>query len=129
MRGLEPPRFLGHSHLKAACMPVSPHPRACHVGQTSRFFPTISLQGSATPVNIKLAAQGALPLKFQKNLEIISEFSFRILVFVPGGRFELPFPCGNNVLNVARLPVSPPGHVVYYSKINIQNFDIGLFAD
>ena len=21
MRGLEPPRFLGHSHLKAACMP------------------------------------------------------------------------------------------------------------
>ncbi len=27
MRGLEPPRFLRHSHLKAACMPVSPHPR------------------------------------------------------------------------------------------------------
>ncbi len=26
MRGLEPPRFLRHSHLKAACMPVSPHP-------------------------------------------------------------------------------------------------------
>jgi hypothetical protein len=23
-RGLEPPSFLGHSHLKAACLPISP---------------------------------------------------------------------------------------------------------
>jgi hypothetical protein len=28
---------------------------------------------------------------------------------VPRGRFELPIPCGNSVLNAARLPVSPPG--------------------
>ena len=34
-------------------------------------------------------------------------FLFELLIFVPKGRVELPLPCENYDLNVARLPISP----------------------
>ena len=39
------------------------------------------------------------------------------LLMVPGARLELARLCGRGILNPLCLPISPPGHGMYYIQI------------
>jgi hypothetical protein len=57
------------------------------------------------------------------NVELLTHAGVPVLLVVPRRGLEPPRPCDHYDLNVARLPVPPPGH---FGKIRLDDFDAGV---